>query len=76
MSAELNSKLINCDIKPGYRSDHSLIDIYRDFNHMERVKGQWKFNHSLLSDPAYAELVKTSIREVVKDYAAFPSFLT
>ena len=31
-----------------------------------------EINNSLLSDPAYAELVKTTIIEVVKEYTAFP----
>ena len=31
VSSELNSKVIDCDIKPGYRTDHSLIDIKFDF---------------------------------------------
>ena len=72
ISAELNSKLVTCDIKPGYRSDHSLIDIHLDFNYMERGRGYWKFNNSLLSDPSYVEVVKTTISELVKDYAALP----
>ena len=61
ISAKLNSKLVT-----GYRSDHSLIDIHLEFNHMERGKGFWKFNNSLLSDPAYAKLAKTTFSEVVK----------
>jgi exonuclease III len=32
ISAELNSNMKSCDIKPGYRTDHSLIDIQFDFS--------------------------------------------
>ena len=36
ISSEMNTKLVSCDIKPGYRTDHSLVDICFDLNHLER----------------------------------------
>ena len=72
ISSELCSKLASCDIKPGYRTDHSLVDIYLDFNHLERGVGYWKFNNSLLTDKIYVDHVKATIRDVVQTYAASP----
>ena len=42
----------------GYRSDHSLIGITIDVTQMERGKGFWKFNSSLLHDAEYVTLVR------------------
>ena len=39
ISSELNSKIISSDIKTGYRTDHSLVDIKLDLSDMERGKG-------------------------------------
>ena len=39
ISSELGSNLVSCDINPGYRADHSLVDICLDFNQMERGPG-------------------------------------
>ena len=58
-----------CDIKPGYRSDHSIITmdiILSNFNH---GKGTWKFNNSLLHNQDYLNLVNKIIQEEVLKYA-------
>ena len=54
LSSELQSKLLSCDIKPGYRTDHSIIDITLDLTKIERGSGYWKFNNSLLMDKNYS----------------------
>ena len=36
--------------------------------YQERGRGFWKFNNSLLSDPAYVKLVKDCINETVDEY--------
>ena len=71
ISSELNTKFVSCDIKPGYRTDHSLIDITLDFSKVEHGYGYWKFNNSLLKDPQYSALVKDT-SEVLGKYAASP----
>ena len=63
---------VSCDINPGYRTDHSLVDICLDFNQMERGPGYWKFNNSLLTDKDFVDLVKKTISEVIDVYAASP----
>ena len=45
-------------IKPGYRSDHSLILSHFTFKNHERGRGFWKFNNSLLYDPIYVQKTK------------------
>ena len=47
---------------PGYRTDHSgiLLDIILDYN-IERGKGYWKFNNTLLKDNNYIKMVKETI---------------
>ena len=42
-----------CNIKPGYRSDHSNIELLITLSHFEWGRGIWKFNCSLLKDKAY-----------------------
>ena len=51
------------DIKPGYRSDHSIITmdiILSNFSHGKRT---WKFNNSLLQNRDYLNLVNKIIQE-------------
>ena len=53
----------------GYCTDHSLVVMNMIFTHQERGRGFWKFNNSLLSDPAYLiQLVKDCINEMVDEY--------
>ena len=39
--------LDDCQIVPGYRSDHSGVILKLDFFEHPRGKGYWKFNNSL-----------------------------
>ena len=50
-----------CNIKPGYRSDHSNIELLITLNKFERGRGLWKFNCSLLKDKDYLILVNNLI---------------
>ena len=52
-------------IKPGYRSDHSLILIGIQFTNINRGKGTWKFNNSLLLDEEYKRAVKLCINDMI-----------
>ena len=53
----------NIEIKPGYRSNHSLVCITMILNSFVRGPGTWKFNTNLLKDEDYLDLVKKSITE-------------
>ena len=55
-------------IKPGYRSDHSIVTTELKFNTFKRGRGLWKFNNSLLSDMNYVQKVKETIQDICKQY--------
>jgi exonuclease III len=58
------------DICPGFRSDHSLIEI--NFNKPTDVKrgpSFWRFNATLLKDEIYVEKIKEIIQKARDNYA-------
>ena len=57
--------LDDCQIVPGYRSDHSGVLLKLDFFEQARGNGYWKFNNSLLKDKKYIKIVKDTINEVI-----------
>ena len=59
----------SCEILPGYRSDHSRIELDFVLNSFTKGKGIWHFNCSLLKYPDYLNCVKNCITEVKKQYA-------
>ena len=59
----------SCEILPGYRSDHSRIELDLVLNSFTKGKGIWRFNCSLLKYPDYLNCVKNCITEVKKQYA-------
>ena len=63
-SAHMVYDLADIDIKPGIKSDHSLLRLSFKFP-TEHVKGRgfWKFNASLLHDKDYVSLIKRVISE-------------
>ena len=58
----------SCKIIPGYRSDHSAVELKILINHFERGKGIWKLNASLLKDPIYVNKINNIIQDVVAQY--------
>ena len=58
-----------CDIKAGYRSDHSIITMDILLNNFSQGKGIWKFNNSLLMNQEYLNMVNILIKEEVAKYA-------
>ena len=57
--------LHDCEIVPGYRTDHSgvLLKLQINFDN-EKGHGYWKFNNSLLKDQEY---VKKKIHNIIKE---------
>ena len=43
------------DIKPGFRTDHSMVEMNIKFDCAQRGPGYWKFNVSLLNNMEYIE---------------------
>ena len=59
----------NAAIFSGAFSDHSGISLDIDFSRFQQGRGFWKFNASLLKDPAYVEIIKDVIKRVTCQYA-------
>ena len=60
--------VMDTNINPGYRTDHSSILLKLKFINNERGLGYWKFNNSLLKNKDYIKLVKDTIQEVKDTY--------
>lgn len=72
ISDVLSAEVLDVDIHPGYRTDHSLISISLGQTQQEKRFSLWKFNASLLKDKNYIDEVNEVIRVVKSEYAAFP----
>ena len=59
----------SCKILPGYRSDHSRIELDLFLNSFTKAKGIWCLNCGLLRHPEYFKCVKTCIKEVRQQHA-------
>ena len=59
----------SCDIKVGYRSDHSRVDLEILISNFTRGRGLWKFNNSLLKNKNYVMLINQVIEEETIKYA-------
>ena len=68
-SSNMSDIITKCDIKPSYRSDHSIIQIDLLLNKFNVGKGIWKFNNSLLEIPQYISLINETITEELIKYA-------
>ena len=69
----LSTYVTEADIKPGYRTDHSMITLTLTLGKLEtRNKLLWKFNNSLLKDKLFANEINYVIRTVIEEYAALP----
>ena len=60
----------SCKIRPGYRSDHSIVELELLLDPFVRGKGIWRFNNSLLRNTEYTKSVKNWIREIKEQYMA------
>ena len=57
-------------IKPGYRTDHSLVELTVEFCTQKKGPGIWKFNNSLLRDQTFVEEIKNCIKETILEYSS------
>ena len=73
MSESLVNFVNKENIKPGYRSDHSLIELNLKFSEEHvKLKTFWKFNNSLLLYPEFVKEVHNTLLNIKREYAAFP----
>lgn len=68
ISESLLTNVIDAQIKPGYRTDHSLITLSIDFYKFIKGKSYWKMNNSLLKDINYVHQIKRTIENVKRQY--------
>ena len=61
---------IDTEIKPGYRSDHSILECTFLISNFKRGRGTWKLNTSLLKDREYLLLINNCIQDEFLKYAA------
>ena len=64
----MSQYVVDAEIIPGYRTDHSGITLKLKLLESERGKGYWKFNNTLLKDNEYVTLIKNTIEDVKKTY--------
>ena len=69
LSENLNSCCNYCDIKIGYRSDHSTVRLKLKFDNFKSGKGLWKFNNSLLNDIEFVNAINNKIDEIKSMYS-------
>ena len=72
MSHELLNIIDKVSISPGYRTDHSLIEIHIKLTNNKRGRGVWRFNNALLKEKEYIEMVKHIIKETKREYSNIP----
>ena len=53
---------------PGYKTDHSMITLDLSLHANNRGPGLWKLNTSFLTEIAYVNLIKATIKEVQDEY--------
>ena len=56
------------EIKPGYKTDHSLITIELGLNQNQRGRGFWKLNTSHLKELDYVNEIRKSIKDTKAEY--------
>ena len=70
VAEQISFQIKKCEIKPGMKSDHSLVKITIDLLHTQaRGRSYWKFNNTLLKDQKYVEMIKNEITLIKNDVA-------
>ena len=69
VSKHLSSRCTELHIKPGYRTDHSIITMMLRNGESQRGPGLWKFNESLLKDDNYIKVVNDCVNRTIQEYA-------
>ena len=67
VSGDNMNQMLNCKVMPGYRSDHSCIQITLQNNEIQRGRGLWKFNTQYLSDLTFVQQTNELLQKSIKD---------
>ena len=70
VSPNIINQTFSTAIKPGYRSDHSLVIMNIKLTDQIKGKGLWKFNNSLLKNEDYTNEIKECISDTLNRYKA------
>lgn len=70
ISGSLYSKVDDCDILPGYRTDHSMITLTLLLDKCSKGNSYWKFNNTLLKDGNFVQKIKEVITQTKLLYAS------
>lgn len=65
ISSNMISNVTDSCIKPGYKSDHSVVTLLLQFAQNIRGKGTWKINNNYLNCKDYKELINRTINTVI-----------
>ena len=68
ISSQMIDSINLASIKPGYRSDHSLIEISLKLSEQAKGRGIWKFNNSLLKDETFTKRTRKCIQDTLNQY--------
>lgn len=76
VSQNLINTISNCNISPGYRSDHSFVNLNIDLSRSAKGPGYFKFNNNILLNKEYQNIIRNAINETVQiNNAANPNTL-
>jgi len=64
ISNNLCNLISKCNIKPGYKTDHSLVQLNIDNLLLGKGRGYFKVNNSILLDVEYQNKIKQSINDI------------
>jgi exonuclease III len=67
MSDTLHNLYSECDIIPGYMSDHACTTLILETKSLDRGKGFWKYNSTLANDPKLRDQLRDTIAETIAD---------
>ena len=65
VSENILNILKSCVIKPGFKTDHSMVSLTLDNQQGEKGPGYFKLNNSILLDAEYQTKIKQSITEII-----------
>jgi exonuclease III len=69
ISTHMIYELSNVDISPGFRSDHSLIELsFKAANTSDRGPSYWRFNSNLLTNTDYSTYMNDRIDEIIEKH--------
>jgi hypothetical protein len=68
VSSDIIQQIDSSVIKPGYRSDHSIVELNLKLSNHPKGRGIWKFNNSLLKDEIYNEEINQTVNNTLSQY--------